>query len=101
LRAALIKWSGLLTPIFQAMPLIGFSRQPRGGFTNRGIGKFPVSLVEMRDLKDYITAAKDGIPADLSSSFNVKADVAQKSPPGTKKTESHLKNAATWDAICR
>jgi hypothetical protein len=56
--------------------MISFLRQLRGGFMERGIGKFPVSiaLVGMRDLKDYITAAKDGVPPSPLSPFNIKAD---------------------------
>ncbi|GHV69813.1 hypothetical protein AGMMS49928_14040 [Spirochaetia bacterium] len=56
--------------------LISFLRQLRGGFMNRGIGKFPVSiaLVGMRDLKDYITVAKDGIAPSPLSPFNIKTD---------------------------
>jgi hypothetical protein len=58
--------------------LISFLRQLRGGFADREVGKFPVSiaLVGMRDLKDYITAAKGGIPVNPGSPFNVKADSA-------------------------
>jgi hypothetical protein len=58
--------------------LISFLRQLRGGFANRGIGIFPVSiaLVGMRDLKDYITQAKDGVAPNPGSPFNVKADSA-------------------------
>jgi hypothetical protein len=56
--------------------LISFLRQLRGGFMDRGVGTFPVSiaLVGMRDLKDYITAAKDGVPPSPLSPFNIKAD---------------------------
>jgi hypothetical protein len=56
--------------------MISFLRQLRGGFMGRGVGKFPVSiaLVGMRDLKDYITAAKDGVPPSPLSPFNIKAD---------------------------
>ncbi|MDR3012571.1 MAG: ATP-binding protein, partial [Chitinispirillales bacterium] len=56
--------------------MISFLRQLRGGFMNRGVGKFPVSitLVGMRDLKDYITTAKDGVPPSPLSPFNIKAD---------------------------
>jgi hypothetical protein len=56
--------------------LISFLRQIRGGFASRGVGGFPVSiaLVGMRDLKDYITASKGGIPPNPGSPFNVKAD---------------------------
>jgi len=56
--------------------MISFLRQLRGGFMERGIGKFPVSiaLVGMRDLKDYITAAKDGVQPSPLSPFNIKTD---------------------------
>jgi hypothetical protein len=42
------------------------------------VGKFPVSiaLVGMRDLKDYITAAKGGVPVNPGSPFNIKEDSA-------------------------
>ena len=56
--------------------LISFLRQLRGGFAARSIGTFPTSiaLVGMRDLKDYITAAKGGAPANPGSPFNIKED---------------------------
>ncbi|MDR3312399.1 MAG: PD-(D/E)XK nuclease domain-containing protein [Spirochaetaceae bacterium] len=56
--------------------LISFLRQLRDGFANRGGGKFPVSiaLVGMRDLKDYITAAKGGVAPNPGSPFNIKED---------------------------
>jgi hypothetical protein len=56
--------------------MISFLCQLRGGFMDRGVGKFPVSiaLVGMRDLKDYITAAKDGVPPTPLSPFNIKED---------------------------
>ena len=59
--------------------LISFLRQLRGGFASRGVGKFPVSLalVGMRDLKDYITTAKDGVAPNPGSPFNIKKDSAQ------------------------
>jgi hypothetical protein len=58
--------------------LISFLRQLRGGFSIRGPGSFPVSiaLVGMRDLKDYITASKGGIPPNPGSPFNIKSDSA-------------------------
>jgi hypothetical protein len=58
--------------------LISFLRQIRDGFAGRGAGKFPVSiaLVGMRDLKDYITAAKGGVPVNPGSPFNIKSDSA-------------------------
>jgi len=58
--------------------IISFLRQLRSGFAERGVGKFPVSiaLVGIRDLKDYITASKGGIPVNPGSPFNIKADSA-------------------------
>ncbi|AEF81710.1 hypothetical protein [Leadbettera azotonutricia] len=46
----------------------------RSGFAERDIGKFTVSiaLVGMRDIKDYLTAAKDGTPVNPGSPFNIK-----------------------------
>ena len=54
--------------------LISFLRQLRAGFTDRGVGKFPTSvgLIGMRDLRDYLTHAKDGVPVNPGSPFNVK-----------------------------
>jgi hypothetical protein len=64
------------TDALEGDAMISFLRQLRGGFMERGVGKFPVSiaLVGMRDLKDYITAAKDGIPPSPLSPFNIKSD---------------------------
>ncbi|MCL2832360.1 MAG: PD-(D/E)XK nuclease domain-containing protein [Treponema sp.] len=64
------------TDALEGDSMISFLRQMRGGFMERGAGKFPVSiaLVGMRDLKDYITAAKGGIPPSPLSPFNVKSD---------------------------
>ena len=64
------------TDALEGDSLISFLRQLRGGFMIRGVGKFPVSisLVGMRDLKDYITAAKDGVPPSPLSPFNIKSD---------------------------
>jgi len=64
------------TDALEGDAMISFLRQLRGGFMIRGAGKFPVSiaLVGMRDLKDYITAAKDGIPPSPLSPFNIKTD---------------------------
>ncbi|MDR1317791.1 MAG: PD-(D/E)XK nuclease domain-containing protein [Spirochaetales bacterium] len=89
LSAVLSQWSALLVPkalivlfdeadVLEGEALISFLRQLRGGFADRGVGKFPVSiaLVGMRDLKDYITAAKGGVPVNPGSPFNVKADSA-------------------------
>jgi hypothetical protein len=66
------------TDVLEGEALISFLRQLRNGFANRGAGKFPVSvaLVGMRDLKDYITAAKGGVAPNLGSPINIKADSA-------------------------
>jgi hypothetical protein len=84
-----MRWAELVAPrplivlidevdVLQGEPLISFLRQLRGGFAGRGAGIFPISiaLVGMRDLKDYITAAKGGVPVNPGSPFNVKEDSA-------------------------
>ena len=89
LRATLKRWAELVAPkplivlfdevdVLEGETMISFLRQLRGGFAIRGIGKFPVSiaLVGMRDLKDYITASKDGISPNPGSPFNIKEDSA-------------------------
>lgn len=55
--------------------LVSLLRQLRAGFMDRGLGKFPVSvgLIGMRDLRDYLTQAKDGSPVNPGSPFNIKA----------------------------
>jgi hypothetical protein len=64
--------------VLEGETLISFLRQLRGGFAARGPGVFPVSvaLVGMRDLKDYITAAKGGVAPNPGSPFNIKEDSA-------------------------
>jgi hypothetical protein len=64
--------------VLQGEAMISFLRQLRDGFSDREIGKFPVSivLVGMRDLKDYITASKGGEPPNPGSPFNIKEDSA-------------------------
>ncbi|GMO26428.1 MAG: hypothetical protein Ta2F_01990 [Termitinemataceae bacterium] len=89
LNATLEKWAALVAPkplivlfdevdVLSGDPLISFLRQLREGFAERGAGKFPISivLVGMRDLKDYITLAKDGKPVNPGSPFNIKEDSA-------------------------
>jgi hypothetical protein len=89
LQTTLKKWAEIVAPrplivlfdevdVLQGEPLISFLRQLRGGFAGRGVGKFPVSiaLVGMRDLKDYITTEKGGVPVNPGSPFNIKADSA-------------------------
>ncbi|GHT49453.1 hypothetical protein FACS1894102_4160 [Spirochaetia bacterium] len=89
LSATLEKWAALVAPkplivlfdevdVLSGDPLISFLRQLRGGFAERAAGKFPISivLVGMRDLKDYITLAKDGKPVNPGSPFNIKSDSA-------------------------
>jgi hypothetical protein len=83
------KWADLIAPkplvvlfdevdVLEGEALIGFLRQLRSGFAERGIGKFPVSiaLVGMRDLKDYITVSKGGVAPNPGSPFNIKEDSA-------------------------
>jgi len=87
LRITLKRWAELVAPkplivlfdevdVMEGDTMISFLRQLRGGFASRGIGKFPVSiaLVGMRDLKDYITASKDGTASNPGSPFNIKED---------------------------
>jgi hypothetical protein len=64
------------TDALEGDAMISFLRQLRGGFMMRGVGKFPVSIaiVGMSDLKDYITATKDGVPPSPISPFNIKTD---------------------------
>jgi hypothetical protein len=56
--------------------LVSLLRQLRAGFVERGPGRFPVSvgLVGMRDLRDYLTHAKDGAHTNPGSPFNIKAE---------------------------
>ncbi|MDR0876600.1 MAG: PD-(D/E)XK nuclease domain-containing protein [Treponema sp.] len=89
LQITLGKWAELVAPkplvvlfdevdVLTGEALISFLRQLRSGFAERGVGIFPVSvaLVGMRDLKDYSTAAKDGIAPNPGSPFNIKEDSA-------------------------
>jgi hypothetical protein len=89
LSATLVDWAGRVAPkplvvlfdetdVLQDAALISFLRQLRGGFAVRGIGTFPVSiaLVGMRDLRDYLTASKGGVPVNPGSPFNIKQDSA-------------------------
>ena len=89
LQNILSNWSKLIAPkplivlfdevdVLTGDTMISFLRQLRGGFASRGTGKFPVSiaLVGMRDLKDYITASKDGVAPNPGSPFNIKSDSA-------------------------
>jgi len=64
--------------VLEGEALISFLRQLRDGFAGRGVGKFPssIALVGMRDLKDYITMSKGGVPVNPGSPFNIKADSA-------------------------
>ncbi|MDR1719350.1 MAG: PD-(D/E)XK nuclease domain-containing protein [Dysgonamonadaceae bacterium] len=89
LGATLTEWSRLVAPkplivlfdevdTLEGEAMISFLRQLRGGFAARGVGTFPTSiaLVGMRDLKDYITASKDGVAPNPGSPFNIKEDSA-------------------------
>ena len=55
--------------------LVSLLRQLRDGFMDRGVGRFPtcVALIGMRDLRDYVTQAKDGRAVNPGSPFNIKA----------------------------
>ncbi|MDR2096191.1 MAG: DNA/RNA nuclease SfsA [Treponema sp.] len=87
LSVTLGNWAKLVAPqplvvlfdeadVLEGETLISFLRQLRGGFAARGPGIFPVSiaLVGMRDLKDYITAAKGSAAPNPGSPFNIKED---------------------------
>lgn len=64
--------------VLEGATLISFLRQLRSGFAGRGIGTFPISiaLVGMRDLRDYLTHSKGGIPVNPGSPFNIKQNSA-------------------------
>ncbi|GHV08376.1 hypothetical protein FACS189485_19800 [Spirochaetia bacterium] len=89
LSSMLANWAKLAAPkqlivlfdevdVLTGDALVSFLRQLRGGFAGRGVGQFPgsVALVGMRDLKDYITAAKGGVAPNPGSPFNIKSDSA-------------------------
>jgi len=89
LHRTMQKWAELVAPkplvvlfdevdVLEGEVLISFLRQLRDGFAQRGVGKFSASiaLVGMKDLKDYITAAKGGVAPNPGSPFNIKADSA-------------------------
>ncbi len=54
--------------------LVNLFRQLRAGFNQRP-ERFPASvgLIGMRDLRDYLTESKDGVPVNPGSPFNIKA----------------------------
>jgi hypothetical protein len=89
LNNTLVHWAEITAPkpliilfdevdVLTGDSLMSFLRQLRDGFMGREVRKFPVSiaLVGMRDLKDYIMAAKGGIPPNPGSPFNIKSDSA-------------------------
>ncbi len=55
--------------------MVSLLRQLRAGYMDRGPGKFPssIALIGMRDLRDYLTQAKDGTPVNPGSPFNIKS----------------------------
>lgn len=55
--------------------LVSLLRQLRAGFTNRGMRKFPdsIALIGMRDLRETLTSAKDGVQVNPGSPFNIKS----------------------------
>ncbi len=90
--------------------LVNLLRQLRAGFMSRGAGRFPVSigLIGMRDLRDYLAAAKDGTAVNPGSPFNVKvasltlanfshADVAARYAQHTAETGQQF----TAEAVAR
>jgi hypothetical protein len=85
LARTLTQWSEQLSPaplvllldevdVVRGPVLINLLRQLRAGFPGRP-GHFPasVALVGMRDLRDYLSHAKDGAPVNPGSPFNIKA----------------------------
>ncbi len=85
LRAFLRAWSARVSTalvllldeadVVRGPALMSLLRQLRAGFMDRGEGRFPVSvgLIGMRDLRDYLTEAKDGTAVNQGSPFNIKA----------------------------
>jgi hypothetical protein len=80
-------WAALVAPkplviffdevdVLEGETMISFLRQLRGGFATRAPSVFPISiaLVGMRDLRDYLVAAKDGVAPNPGSPFNIKTD---------------------------
>ncbi|MBM4364571.1 MAG: ATP-binding protein [Deltaproteobacteria bacterium] len=61
--------------VVTGVPMVNLLRQLRSGFPDRP-GGFPasVALVGMRDLRDYLTASKDGVPVNPGSPFNIKSE---------------------------
>ena len=61
--------------VVRGPPLVSLLRQLRNGFIGRGVGQFPtsVALVGMRDLRDYLTHAKDAASLNPGSPFNIKS----------------------------
>jgi len=55
--------------------MVSLLRQLRAGFVSRSIGDSPASigLIGMRDLRDYLSYAKDGSPLNPGSPFNIKS----------------------------
>jgi hypothetical protein len=55
--------------------LVNLLRQLRAGFTERSTRRFPdsIALIGMRDLRDYLTRAKDGVSVQAGSPFNIKS----------------------------
>ncbi|MDR0763874.1 MAG: AAA-like domain-containing protein [Bacteroidales bacterium] len=64
--------------VLEGDAMVSFLRQLRSGFADKGVGKFPISvaLVGLRDLRDYLVSAKDGVPINPGSPFNIKKDSA-------------------------
>ena len=85
LRGWLSRWSGACpTPVVLLLdeadvitgpPLVSLLRQLRAGFSERP-GRFPasISLIGMRDLRDYLTTSKGGERVNPGTPFNIKYD---------------------------
>jgi len=87
LREVLARWATLVNPkplvvlfdevdVLEFEVMVSFLRQLRGGFADRGVGKFPISiaLVGMRDVRDYFPDRYDDKPVNPGSPFNIKED---------------------------
>lgn len=61
--------------VVTGVPMVNLLRQLRSGFPERP-ARFPacIALVGMRDLRDYLTASKDGVPVNPGSPFNIKSE---------------------------
>ena len=85
LKRWLSAWSSALAPVLLVLLLdeadvvtgpamVSLLRQLRAGFHNRpASAPASIALIGMRDLRDYLVQAKDGVPVNPGSPFNIKA----------------------------